>query len=84
MTAHLSDRNAGRSSAPSFNSQPVPRRKLSTEELAAVLRNRPQTIRRGLCIDGHYLGLRPTKLANGRLLWDAAEVEALTSGEGCK
>jgi hypothetical protein len=56
--------------------------KLITEELAAALRIVPQTIRAGLCRNGHYLGLRPTKLPNGRLLWDAAEVARLTGGEG--
>ena len=55
--------------------------KISTEELAAPLRAIEQTIRAGLCRNGHYLGLRPIKLANRRLLWDAAAVEALTSGE---
>ncbi len=55
--------------------------KISTEELAARLLVREQTIRAGLCRDGHYLGLRPIKLANRRLLWDAAAVEALTAGE---
>ncbi len=59
-------------------------RKLDTLEAAERLRIKPQTIRRSLCLSGHYLGLRPTKLANGRLLWDAAEVEALTSGEVAK
>lgn len=56
-------------------------RKLSTEEFAAALRHRPQTIRAGLCNHGHVMGLRPVKLPNGRLLWDAAQVEALVSGE---
>ncbi len=59
---------------------PTPR-KLSTEEFAAALRLRPQTIRAGLCNHGHVMGLRPVKLPNGRLLWDTAEVEALVSGE---
>lgn len=57
------------------------RLKLSTEEFAKILRLRPQTIRAGLCRNGHYLSLKPSKLPNGRLLWDAAEIEALTSGE---
>jgi len=56
-------------------------RKLDTAEAAAVLRVRPQTLRRALCLNGHYLGLRPTKLPNGRLLWDAADLDLLTSGE---
>ncbi len=56
-------------------------RKLGTSEAAERLRIKPQTIRRALCLQDHYLGLRPVKLPNGRLLWDAAEVEALVSGE---
>ena len=59
-------------------------RKISTEELAARLLVKEQTIRAGLCRAGHYLGLRPVKLANRRLLWDVAEVDALVSGEGDK
>lgn len=42
---------------------------LSTKELAAYFHVESQTIRRGLCVNGHYLGLRPLKLQNGRLLW---------------
>jgi len=54
--------------------------KLSTEEAAAKLRAAPQTPRASLCRLGHWMGMRPVKLPNGRLLWDAAEVERLTSG----
>lgn len=54
---------------------------ITTEELAAMLRIVPQTPRAALCRQGHYLGLRPVKLPNGRLLWNAAEVERLTAGE---
>lgn len=56
-------------------------RNYSTDEAAAVLRLKPNTLRAALCVKGHYLGIKPAKLANGRLLWDAAKVEALTSGE---
>ena len=59
----------------------MPRRKLSTEELADVLRVMPQTIRAALCRKGHYLGLIPLKLPNGKLLWDASDVNCLLSGE---
>ena len=55
-------------------------RNFSTEEFAAQLKVKPQTIRAGYCRDGHYLGLLPTKLANNRLLWPAAEVDALVAG----
>ena len=54
---------------------------LSTEELAAALCIQPQTIRRSLCVQGHYLGLRPTKLPNRRLLWPADAVARLLAGE---
>ena len=52
----------------------------STEVVAEHLNIKPQTIRAALCRDGHYLGLRPVKLPNRRLLWDANALEALLSG----
>ncbi len=55
--------------------------KVTTEEAAAVLRVAPQTPRASLCRLGHWMGMRPVKLPNGRLLWDAAEVERLASGD---
>lgn len=58
-----------------------PAAKITTEETAGLLRVVPQTIRAGLCRNGHYLGLKPVKLPNGKLLWDAAAVERLTAGE---
>lgn len=60
---------------------PLAARRLSTEELATALKVRPQTVRAGLCNHGHYMGLKPAKLPNGRLLWDAAAVDALLNGE---
>ena len=58
--------------------------RLETAEFAAALRSaghrvQPQSIRRYLCEKGHYLGERPVKLPNGRLLWDASAVERLTT-----
>lgn len=50
----------------------VPRRSvnaITTNHLAMALGVQPGTIRRGLCVDGHYLGLKPLKGANGRLSW---------------
>lgn len=63
------------------NDAPIAARNYSTEEAAAALKVRPQTLRAALCRDGHYFGLRPVKCRNRFLLWDAAAVEALTSGE---
>ncbi|HQM43918.1 MAG TPA: hypothetical protein PLI72_09275 [Smithellaceae bacterium] len=44
-------------------------KKITTEELAGKLKVKPGTVRRGYCLDGHYLGLKPIKLPNRRLLW---------------
>ena len=56
-------------------------RMLDTAEAAAVLRLRPQSLRRALCLQGHYYGITPTKLPNGRLLWNSADLDRLTDGE---
>lgn len=58
--------------------------RLGTSEFAAALRAaghavQPQSIRRYLVEKGHYLGERPVKMPNGRLLWDAAAVARLTT-----
>lgn len=51
---------------------------LSTDELAARLGLRPQSIRKRYCQTGAYFCLRPVKLPNGRLMWPADSVEQLT------
>ncbi len=51
--------------------------KLSTNELAAILRVNATGIRGAMCRTGHFLGMRPVKLKNGRLLWDSSEVACL-------
>jgi hypothetical protein len=45
------------------------------------LKVKPQTIRAGLCRDGHYQGLKPAKSRNRFLLWPADEADLLASGE---
>ncbi|NKA94851.1 hypothetical protein GO283_03350 [Ralstonia solanacearum] len=62
---------------------PVPtnRDNISTEELAAILAIEPQSILKRHSKDGSYLGIRPTKLPNRRLLWPVAEVKKLLSGD---
>lgn len=49
----------------------------TTREIAEVLRIQPQTIIRGLCINGNYLGMKPKKLPNSRLLWPRSELKKL-------
>ncbi len=55
---------------------------LTTAELAKGFGVEAQTVRSGLCRDGHYLGIRPlVKLPNGRLLFDAAQQKKILAGE---
>ena len=63
------------------NDAPLAARTLSTEQAAAVLKVKPQTLRAALCRDGHYFGVRPQKARNRFLMWDAAAIDALLSGE---
>ncbi|MCB1967998.1 MAG: hypothetical protein KDI64_18710 [Candidatus Accumulibacter sp.] len=53
----------------------------TTEALAKRLGLQPQTLRAALCRNGHYYGIKPAKLPNGRLLWPANAFDRLTSGE---
>lgn len=52
----------------------------TTESLAASLGMKPQSIRARVCRTGHYFGLRPKKLPNGRLLWPVDAIARLTAG----
>lgn len=63
------------------NDVPLAARTYSTDQAAAALKIRPQTLRAALCRDGHYFGVRPVKCPNRFLLWPAAEIDALTAGE---
>lgn len=55
-------------------------RKFSTEEAAAILKVKPQTLRAALCRDGHYFGIRPVKLPNRMLRWNAEDIARLLNG----
>ena len=61
-----------------------PAAKLTTESAAALLQVKPATMRRGLCVAGHYLGMVPRKMPNRLLLWDSGEIYRLLAGEGAK
>jgi len=52
---------------------------ISTKEVADLVRVESGTVRRAYCVDGHYLGLKPIKLPNKRLLWDKNEVNKLVN-----
>jgi hypothetical protein len=55
----------------------LPQPHLTTTELAELLRIRPASIRRHLCVHGDYCGLRPVKLPNRMLRWPRDAAEAL-------
>ena len=63
------------------NDAPLAARTLSTEQAAAALHIRPQTLRAALCRNGEYYGVRPLKAKNRFLRWPADAVERLTAGE---
>lgn len=48
-----------------------------TNEAARALGVQGATMRRGYCVQGHYMGMVPVKLPNHRLLWPAKAVEQL-------
>lgn len=65
------------------NNQTEQPRAYTTEEAASKLRNRAATWRRNLCVNGHFMGIRPlAKLPNGRLLWPADQIDALILNSG--
>lgn len=54
---------------------------LTTATLAERLGVSPNTVRRGLCVKGEYMGLRPVKLPNGRLLWPEKPLDEILGGK---
>lgn len=56
-------------------------RNYSTEEAAALLKVRPQTLRAAVCRDGHYAGVKPRKLPSRFLAWPAEAIDAIARGE---
>ncbi|WP_298598536.1 DNA-binding protein [Zoogloea sp.] len=52
---------------------------ITTDQLANQLHLKPQSLRAALSREGHYFGLRPRKLPNGRLIWPDDAVQRLVS-----
>ena len=50
---------------------------ITTEEFASLLALRSQTLRKQFCVNGHYFGVKPIKMPNGRLMWPANALEQL-------
>lgn len=56
-------------------------RKLTTEEFAAFIQIKSQSIRKRYCQTGSYFGVRPVKLPNGKLRWPSDAIEQLMGGK---
>jgi len=54
---------------------------VSTAQFAKILGIQSKSIVRYLCINGHYLGIKPRKLPNGRLMWPVAKIQTLLGVE---
>jgi len=52
--------------------------RLTTEEAAARLGIKAQTLRAAVCRSGHYCGVFPHKAPNRFLYWPADDLEVLT------
>ena len=63
------------------NDAPLACRSYSTEQAAAALHIKPQTLRAAVCRAGHYAGIRPHKLPSRFLAWPAEAIDRLTAGE---
>ena len=51
---------------------------IPTSAFASRFGVKPDTVRRNLCVSGHFMGLKPLKLPNSRLLWPDVFPEELT------
>lgn len=54
----------------------------TTSEFAEPFGVKGASVRRAYCVNGHYMGVRPIKLPNGRLLWPAVDPEEIASEQG--
>lgn len=59
----------------------TPPRGYTTNVTAAALGVVPHTLRVAFSTKGAYLGIRPVKLGNHRLLWPADQVDAVALGK---
>lgn len=65
------------SSVNAHASETVAHQRLTTEQAAAVLKMRPQSLLKRHSQTGAYFNVRPIKLPNGRLSWPADIFELL-------
>ncbi|WP_432239574.1 hypothetical protein [Herbaspirillum robiniae] len=70
-------RNGAMSSVIAHAPEAVAHKRLTTEQAAAVLKMRPQSLLKRHSQTGAYFNVRPIKLPNGRLSWPADIFELL-------
>lgn len=58
------------------SANPLPKYELSCAEFAALNQIKDQSVRARICRTGSYYGVRPVKLASGRLAFPAVQVAA--------
>ena len=51
---------------------------INTNTIAGRFGMKGDSVRRNLCVKGHFMGLKPLKLPNGRLLWPDVTPEQVT------
>jgi len=66
-TEQYSERDEQAPSPSEFHGQEV--KHVTTPMFARRFGVKPDTVRHNLCINGHFMGVKPLKLPNGRLLW---------------
>jgi len=62
----------------------IEKKYITTSQFAEIVGIKPDTIRRGLCIRGHYMNVVPKKLENRHLRWPVREVEKILGDEGAR
>ena len=53
---------------------------LTTAQVAELFHIKENTVRRRLCLDGDFYGIKPIKVPSRRLLWSRDRVMVLLSG----
>lgn len=54
---------------------------IQTSTLAELVDRKASSIRTAVWRNGHFCGIKPHRLPNGRLLWPADAVKRILSGE---
>jgi NADH/NAD ratio-sensing transcriptional regulator Rex len=64
-----------------INQEEQMEKRIPTAEMAKRFGVQSDTLRRNLCKSGHFLGVKPIKMPNGRLLWPDVWPETIVKQE---